>query len=693
MNCGILIYDLIMKVICNLIKGRFLLFIVIATFFSVLFNTGCSKLDKNGNSFGTAVLTFKIEGLKDANSVLNAKASLRSSNIKRLNLEDNLYKETMTNDDYSFDVRTEQNNITSVYEGKKLSNDDKLSKLANTTTSLMGQDIHYRLIVLTLSDDLVASVDVKVGQVQHISVTPGQSYKWVAYSFNSTTPIPNVDMNNPIIETPTTKALLYASDDNTGPITSDGHVIPIVFNHQLTQLEVRVGVTEADPFRTLTEVTGEFVGNAVKKCNFNVVTGQKTSALTPVDVGLMSFSQLNVGSNKVLVSNNYYTADDSYTTYSVKINSLKLQNTATQERDLTTLLPTPSGGIQGQVNFKGFTSSNKGNILIGILEITVNETIPVMQVLGVANIDFTGYGIKLESGTASGNFLRSAYNFGPSSNYVKINSLNVSSLSSAENSGNNYQSYIATSVLNNPTNYPDILVISNGSGLLNASSWEAVRRYLLAGGNVFYTQDVYDEDAKNFLTNILGEPVEITFISETSGVYKFIDTNEGAADLDILNGPFGDARPYLWGQDGGGSAYVHSASGNPLSNIIAYSTHSQNYPNPGPNKTNFFRHKSLSFFYVADGSYLANNNLTTEGPTGPAKFTGVPFRINGGAGLDAYFPKISNYGLAAQSNSPSALAGLHSSDGSYQIANSMIFGNIISWMLRRAQFYPVNRTN
>lgn len=662
---GNLIYNQAMNK--YLLKSSFssacLLFLAL---FLIIMNISCSKKDDNSIS-EKATLTFKIDGIKDASTVFNSQASL--NNMIGLKVNNYLYKETINKDDYSFDIISEQSNIG---QDQGIYSSDKLSKIANT--SIMGNDVHYRLIVLTLTDELVASVDVKVGQTQHISVTPGNSYKWLAYSYNSTTPIPNVDMNNPVIETPTTETLLYANG-NTGVINNDGYIIPIVFSHQLTQLEVRVGITDKDPFRTINQVTGEFIGDVVKKCNFNVITGQKSSTLIPVNVGPLTFTQLTTGSDRTLVAKSYYTADESYTTYSVKINSLQIQNTSTTPLNLTQSLPTPSEGVQGQVNFSGFSSSNSGSILIGRLDLTVNQTIPPMTLIAWSNN--VGIGYKLDPNTASGNFIRSTANFGPSSIYVKIENLTVAS-----------QPYVNTAevgvLLSNPADYPDILVIANSAGYLDQNSWNAVIRYLNAGGNVFYTQDANDNLAMTNISTIFGGTVTNTFVSEDAGVYKFTDTPEGAADISILNGPFGDVRDLYWGQDRSGTPYV-SYSG---SNRIAYSIRSQNFnSNTGvTNGSNFFRHKTKSFFYAGDGGFNANTNLS-----GPANWGAYPFRTTGAS---SYLPTMNLYGRAPASTSLTYYPPhLGAGQGTYPIANSMVFGNIISWMLRRAHFMPVDRIN
>ena len=140
----------------------------------------------------------------------------------------------------------------------------------------------------------------------------------------------------------------------------------------------------------------------------------------------------------------------------------------------------------------------------------------------------------------------------------------------------------------------------------NDASWNAVRTYVDKGGKVFYTMDEMEPNNVNaltnkFLTGLLGQPLLIAKPSENYGVYKFTDTQEGENDVAILDGVFGDVRPYYWGQDRVGTGYINGYTGN---DVIVYSNHAQNMVAPSPAGMSFFRHKTKSFFFIGDGGFF-----------------------------------------------------------------------------------------
>ena len=113
----------------------------------------------------------------------------------------------------------------------------------------------------------------------------------------------------------------------------------------------------------------------------------------------------------------------------------------------------------------------------------------------------------------------------------------------------------------------------------NDASWNAVRTYVDKGGKVFYTMDEMELNNVNaptnkFLTGLLGQPLLVAKPSENYGVYKFTDTQEGENDVAILDGVFGDVRPYYWGQVRVGTTYVRGYTG---TDAIVYSNRAQNY--------------------------------------------------------------------------------------------------------------------
>lgn len=101
------------------------------------------------------------------------------------------------------------------------------------------------------------------------------------------------------------------------------------------------------------------------------------------------------------------------------------------------------------------------------------------------------------------------------------------------------------------------------------------------------------------------------------------------------------------------------------------------------------------YFYVGDGGFYLNpskGDYNTD--NGKITFRSVK------TGNDMDKPIITFFGTGAKSGSPmynapagSGLANnYYRSDGRFEIANSMMFGNMMAWMLEQAYFNPVNKT-
>jgi len=639
--------------------------LVVLCVFLQIFNIGCSKLESDNVVRGSAVLRFKVEG---ANSTI-VLPKLKSSLGNMVGLSDvEEHKENILNDGFALDIMSNQKSISGfVSEEAK----EKINKIAADIVPLEA-NIRYRLLVYTLSNELVASIEAEVGKEQHISVTPGQSYKWRAYSYNTTTPMPTFSAASPVIETPTSTSLLFDKGDDTGVISNDGTVLPIVFKHQLTQINVQIGMHSFDHFRSVTEVTAEFIGDVIKKRSFNVFTGDMEGVLVPVDVGPLSFTSLVAGSNKTMIAKGYYTADPGYTSYSVKVNSLKIQSTALAERDLTPSLPTPSGGVVGQINFVSFSGANKGSILLGEMQISI--VIPRMSILAISNNNWDG-GYRLGPTTPSGLFLADLTNFGPNSQYVRTDGITVESI--------NYSLGLVNTRFAVKTNYPDILYLACDGDYLSAADWTAVKLYLQRGGTVYHGQDNTASLASAFMRDIFQCTTgELQRPGQNEGTYKFTDTPEALADTEVLKGPFGDVTGNYWGQDRTGTVYFTNYSPEFLGNAIIYSDHAQNYAAITPLTTPracYFRHKTLNYFFIGDGGFT----LWYAG----ANYGQFPFRTDA-----ANLPIVEGYGHGAFINSPAYPTVAFRTNGSFPIANSLMFGNLINQFINRVHYNGIDRT-
>ncbi|MBL1411470.1 hypothetical protein [Sphingobacterium faecale] len=632
--------------------------------------SSCSKMKKEEGPLGETIdLIFTVDGVDSDITAPNLKASANSDNYVLLPADKKTNQGSFTKNDVIFSIQSDQRKDTSGFE-HLLNTDLKNKRELYAATVPMKNDTKYRLLVYTSSNALVASVEVTAGQQQHITVTSGSTYKWYAYSYNTTTPIPAPNPSSPVVTTPTTTPLLYAS--GTIIPTANGTKLPILFKHQLNQFQIEI--KESSGFRAILNTTGEFINaDAIKTSTFNILTAAK-SPLTSANITKLNFvTEVEAGVVKRVAR--YYTAQEDVASFGVKIDSLNIQYKVNDPRLLT----------EDELPGNGYTTFafgtdpyyKKGYVLKGTM--LVSFTLPRMRIAPFSNSNASN-GYRLAPATAAGKFLRTASNFGLGSQYVSIAQLDIDAPSTgnlATRTSTGWNRF--KTLMSNPANYPDILIIANWYNYLNDECWDLVKDYIDAGGNVFYTHDepdgVYEKYAQRGIGNILGQTVSMSDISEYAGVYKFTDTPSGAGDEVILNGPFGDARSYHWGQDRIGTGYINGYTG---SDVIIYSTHSQNYKAPSPQGMCFFRHKSKSFFFVGDGGFYLNEKVIAVTTTHED-----PFRIN----PTTVFPILQGYGYPGATGSPAA----GTSAGGFQIANSIVFGNIISWMLNRAHYHGINR--
>lgn len=621
----------------------------------IFVSSSCSKKSDDNQSIGEKVdLIVKVAGVKDVTTELNLKASGAGNSTISLPSLDTSFKHTFAKNDLVWKVESHQI-INSDGFKSNIDNGIKTKASLSAATSPMDTGVKYRLLLYSSSNELIASVETTVGQEQHFSVTSGETYKWYAYSYNTSASIPSPNSASPTITTPINTPLLYASGQISP--TTYGTILPITFQHQLTQL--RVEIKESSGFRAILGATGEFTNNNyVQTSTFDILTGQKTGALISANISTLSFmSEVNADTVKQVAK--YYTANDAISSYSVNINSLNVQYTKTSTRSLVST-NLPNTGVQNFI-FSSTPTNKRGYVLKGTLQLSF--VLPTMTILPFSNSsDNNGY--RFGTGTAAGAFLRAAANFGPSSDYVRIKSLTViapTTANEATTGTTGWNRFIA--LMNDPAKYPDILVVANWFNYLNDQCWDLINDYINAGGNVFYTHDEPGGElyAARGIGNIFGVTgLGLNRPSESSHTYRFTDTQNAEND-GILRGPFGDVRPYYWGQDRVGTTYITGYNG---SEAIVYSNRSQNATPPATPGMAFFRHKTKSFFYVGDVGFYNNNSLTETSTTQ------FPFRVNA-----SYFPVLAPY-----------------SSSNNLIANSFMFGNVMSWMLNRAHYNPIDRT-
>lgn len=525
---------------------------------------------------------------------------------------------------------------------------------ANRSVSKMDPEVKYRFILYDRNTGYkVGSYLLTAGKLTNIGIRSEIPYRWCAYSYNQQEDIPDPNSSTNTITTPIDKAFLY-STGTIDPIAGK-NPLQIVFEHQLTQLEFRINSKRY--FGSIVKVETKFNDNYIKTATFDLYNGQPKGNLQPVTINQMKYVIEDQGSTREQVAR-YYTADHNLTSYQVKVNVLDLQN---PNRPVTSLIgQLPNDGV---VTFSNFTGNNKGNALKGLLKLW--KVLPQKKIMHYGPLDINR-GYEAVAGSTSGYFLSSDYNFSPASNYLKINGFSNTEIKSS--AGN------LAVALANPANYPDIL-LCGFFGTMNAADFSALETYLKRGGVTFLMTESTNTALRVFFQNILGSTVTTATYDAGGAVYKLENV-----DPDVTNGAFGDIRGAYWGQDRSASQYILNI--NPA-DVVAYTYSSANFvPRDG---ITMFRHKILNLYFVGDTGFLSSPQKALGGAI--ASNTGYPFATVGGSKVDKYFPDTKTYGAAAASRAPEA--GKRA--GSWQVSNSFIFANALSWMLERAEFAPVDR--
>lgn len=127
---------------------------------------------------------------------------------------------------------------------------------------------------------------------------------------------------------------------------------------------------------------------------------------------------------------------------------------------------------------------------------------------------------------------------------------------------------------------------------------------------------------------------------------------------EIVNGPFGDIRGLLWGNDTQGAS---GAQGLPDDDdIVVISKNNNGTPM-------ILKHKSYNLLFISEGGFNANLNGAT-GSNGSSSSIYYPFAI------DANFKPITRTGWR----------------GSYTVENSRLMANALAWAIKQAQYNGIN---
>ncbi|MVZ64664.1 hypothetical protein GQF61_02275 [Sphingobacterium sp. DK4209] len=619
--------------------------------------SSCAK-DKAVVSGEPGKLVISVAGIMaqdDPNSSTFASGAASARGIA-LNAIDNKNVESVEVSDFTLDIVSSVKDLSeetsiitpSVIKSRTVSSSNGL----RAAVTQMQTGTKYRIILVNTSNNKIESSEIATaGTLLEIDVYKGQDYKWFAYSYNTEDVIPAPDLANPTIVSKTNLPLLYASGI-VNASTVGTTPISINFKHQLAQLQVEVDTRGL--FGGIESLAAEFSGDCIMTGNFNILTGEFDQQMTVENVGNLKFEKLDSTSNRIQIAK-CYTSAINLTSYKVQFTDLSIRLINDDVEVLTTKFPSA-----GLVEFGAFAGSSKGKILKGMLEMW--KVFPLKTVLHVEGNSHFSYAASNPL-RASGGFLQNPSNFGPKSNYLRIEGFQSETILAATNALKNR--------LANPANYPDIIIAGMFTGFAT-DDYNALAEYIRRGGVVFLMIENTNVYVDNFMKSIFGNTVSTANYDSGGAIYTM--TNE---DADVLNWRFGDVRGKTWGQDFSATLYVKDI---PPGQVIEYSNTSRNYaPQTG---MSMFRHKTKHLFFVGDTGFLSSELRNGQYPG----YLLEPFATTTD-GSDFPVPHTA-YGNAAAFGSmdyPKAAA-------TYQAYNSVIFGNIFALLVATSHYNGIDKS-
>lgn len=297
--------------------------------------SSCSKSEPSPdpvNPEDLTKLTVQVLGIVDLEEVELAIKPTASTGVGRAATED-----TRTEDAGTFESYDGFDAITSVAQSavqKKKVVVSAGSIAVKSGTSLMaaamGNGIKYRLLLYstkTGSEVFWKSVELSsAGAIgQTVDVVKGESYKWYAFSYNTTASIPDVDPNNPVIAAGNND-LLYASGAVT--VTGAGTVnkpLAISFVHKMAQIVVEF---DARGMFTdnITALGMTFGGNMLKTANMTIKTGAMSApvAYSPAAIDISKFVNVETNYNDRKKAYFYTAETGTMTNMKVFLNNLTI---------------------------------------------------------------------------------------------------------------------------------------------------------------------------------------------------------------------------------------------------------------------------------------------------------------------------------------------------------------------------------
>lgn len=194
--------------------------------------------------------------------------------------------------------------------------------------AVLAPGVTYRLYLFSADgSQLVSSSQFSVDQPTPgtIAVTPGQTYKWYALSYNDATAIDDISISNTSINLPENKDILYTSGDITIPSTPGADVaLAITFKHKFSRIAIELN--SMGVFGNMNAGDVSVTGLALKTGAIDVKTGAitpKSTTFTPT-INWASFTNIDPSYSDAKIAYVYTAGTDALSNIEVSAANLAI---------------------------------------------------------------------------------------------------------------------------------------------------------------------------------------------------------------------------------------------------------------------------------------------------------------------------------------------------------------------------------
>lgn len=332
--------------------------------------------------------------------------------------------------------------------------------------------------------------------------------------------------------------------------------------------------------------------------------------------------------------------------------SFSAQGIITKNQEVIKLV---AKGAPTNTNKKMMTIKTNSAKSVATCEATVVVSIPKKKILAIASAAL----YNVSSTSCGGNVLiKNKLAFGTLDNSVfGLEDCEISSIVTVTPS---------ESEVNTQLNKKPDIVITGYDTYFTSAVANLLKDYVNKGGVLLFFCQGEGNGAQNVMRAIFNNSsIQQRLFNGRGAIYDF----PLAADP-VLNGPFGDIRGRVWGEDASLTCGVTNV---PVEDIEIYSTGftvTRPVSDADAGSLIAFRHKKLNFLFVGDGgfiSYLPGNVIDTGA---------YPFKLDQSTKLPI---GKNRYGEGASIR-----------PGTFTVYNSVFFANALAWAIQQAEFNGIN---